>query len=142
MDQRKKRNFLLNARDMPIIPYLLLMNPILGTKFVTFSALMWHMYGVLAFEKYGIWNMGTIKERTGMDLITGWERLIALRSKHGVNFDVQLLIQMDKPEGSLEDFNEHLRQHLLKYDRFGCRRREVGHDFFFSKVTDTEILNN
>ena len=84
---------------MPIIPYLLFMSPILGAKFVTFSALMWHIYGFLAFEKYGIWNMGSIKDRTGLELIKGWERLIVYRSNHGVNFDVQVLFQMDKPEG-------------------------------------------
>ena len=97
---------------------------------------------MLAFRKYGIWGMGSIKERTGMELITGWEKLTVLRSWHGVNFDVQVLIQMDKPEGSLEDFNEHLRQHLLKYNRFGCRKREVGRDFFFAPVIDTELLND
>ena len=94
---------------MPILPYLIFMNPILGTKFVAFSALMWHIYGLLAFNKYGIWGMGSIKDLTGMELIKGWEKLIVFRSNHGVNFDVQVLIQMDKPEGSLEDFNEHLR---------------------------------
>ena len=30
--ERKKRNFLLNSRDMPLIPFFLLLNPILGTK--------------------------------------------------------------------------------------------------------------
>ena len=86
--------------------------------------------------------MGTIKERTGMELITGWEKLTVLRSKHGVDFDVNFLFQMDKPEGSLEEFNEHLKQHLLKYNRFSCRKREVSRDFFFAPVIDTEILNN
>ena len=143
--ERRKRKFLLNSRDMALIPYCLLVNPILGTKLTLFSALMWHIYGILAFDKYGIWNMGSIKDRTGMELIKGWERLTVLRSKHGVDFDVQLLIQMNKPEGSFEDFNEHLRQNLLKYNAIldhpdFCTCRHYRYDFVKKIINQTNKL--
>ena len=90
---------------MPLIPYFILMKPILGVFGTPIIALLWHFYGLLAFDLFGVWNLGSIKERTGMELIYGYERLNAIRSKQGINNDMQLVFQMDRPEGSLEDFN-------------------------------------
>ena len=72
---------------------------------IPITTLLWHFYGFLAFDLIGVYNLGSVKELTGMEMISGYERINAIRSKDGKNVDMHLVFQMDRPEGSLEDFN-------------------------------------
>ena len=74
---------------------------------ILFAAIIWRVLGTQLLD-----SMYLTKMLFGMDLVTGYEKKIAIKSENDFSNYIACTLQMDSPQ-SLDKLNEHLRANFV-----------------------------
>ena len=132
------KTILSSLRDVPIIFFIYksLQYHILITMLLIMASLIWRTYIF-----YILSELGLIEKYLGMEHVGCLERVIIKRNEElGQRRSViSCLLQIETPR-NLKVFKDEMWTHFFRFTRFRSRIISVGHEYFFKKVTEKDVL--
>ena len=132
------KTILSSLRDVPIIffTYKSIQYHILTTILLIFISLIWRTQIFYILSKLGL-----IQKYLDMEHVGCLERVIIKRNEElgQRRCVISCLFQIETPR-KLKVFKDEMWTHFFRFTRFRSRIISVGHEYFFKKVTEKDIL--